>query len=49
MSGDKYLSKFVTILRNWWEEILNYFIDRVTNGFLKGLNGAYRVVMTRGL
>jgi len=24
-TGDRFLSKFVKTLRNWWHEILNYF------------------------
>jgi transposase len=42
---DKHLAKFVSTLRNWWEEILNYFIDRITNGFVEGLNGTLRAMM----
>jgi transposase len=44
---DKYLLKFVNTLRNWWTEILNYFIARVTNGFVEGLNRALRAIMDR--
>jgi transposase len=33
---DKFLLKFVATLLNWWTEILNYFIERVTNGFVEG-------------
>lgn len=44
-TGNKYLAKFVTTLRNWWDEILNYFIQGVTNGFVEGLNGALRTIM----
>jgi transposase len=44
-TGNKYLAKFVTTLRNWWDEILNYFIERVTNGFVEGLNGALRAII----
>ncbi|GKT10385.1 transposase [Desulforhabdus sp. TSK] len=44
LTGNKYLAKFVTTLRNWWEEILNYFIDRITNGFVEGLNGVLRTM-----
>jgi transposase len=44
-TGDKHLAKFVTTLRNWWEEILNYFIDRITNGFVEGVNGALRAMI----
>jgi transposase len=45
MTGNKYLAQFVTTLRYWWEQILNHFIDRITNGFVEGLNGALRAMM----
>jgi transposase len=38
---DRFLGQFVKTLRNWWDEILNYFNDRVTNGFVEGINRAY--------
>jgi transposase len=44
-TGNKYLTKFITTLHNWWEEILNYFIERITNGFVEGLNGALRTII----
>ena len=44
-TGNKYLTKFITTLHNWWEEILNYFIERITNGFAEGINGALRTIM----
>ena len=44
-TGNRHLTKFVTTLRNWWEEILNYFIEGVTNGFVEGLNGALRSII----
>lgn len=44
-TGNKYLAKFVTTLKNWWEEILNFFMERVTNGFVEGLNGVLRMIM----
>jgi transposase len=44
-TGNKYLSKFLTTLKNWWNEILNYFIDNTTNGFVEGLNGAIRNII----
>ena len=44
-TGNKYLAKFVTTLRNWWDEILNYFIEWVTNGFVEGLNNALRTII----
>jgi len=46
-TGDKYLLKFVTTLRNWWEEILNYFVQRITNGFPEGINRAIRAIIRR--
>lgn len=41
-AGNKYLSKFLATLNNWWDEILDYFIENTTNGFVEGLNGAIR-------
>lgn len=46
-TGDRYLAKFVTTLRNWWSEILRYFGDRVTNGFVEGMNRAIRAIIGR--
>ena len=46
-TGNKYLLKFVATLLNWWEEILNYFIERVTNGFPEGMNRAIRAIIRR--
>jgi transposase len=44
LTGDKYLSKFVVTFKNWREEILNYFIERITNGFVERLNYGLRTV-----
>jgi len=44
-TGNKYLAKFLKTLRNWREEILNYFIERITNGFVEGLNNALRATI----
>lgn len=44
-TGDKYLAKFVTTFRNWREQILNYFIERITNGFVEGVNNALRATI----
>lgn len=41
------LLKFVTTLRNWWDEFLNYFIARVTQGFVEGINNALRTIIRR--
>lgn len=46
-TGDRFLLKFVKTLRNWWPELLNYFDDRVTNGFVEGINRAIRVIINR--
>ena len=44
-TGDKYLAKFLTTLRNWQEQILNYLIERITNGFVEGINNALRATI----
>lgn len=46
-TGDKRLLKFVNTLTNWWDEFLNYFIDRVTQGFVEGINNAIRAIIRR--
>lgn len=45
LTGNKYLAKFATTLKNWKEEILNYFIERITNGFVEGLNNKLRTAV----
>lgn len=47
LTGSRYLRRFVKTLRNWWHEFLNYFIDRVTQGFVEGVNRAIRGIITR--
>ncbi len=46
-TGDKRLLKFINTLRNWWDEFLNYFNDRVTQGFVEGINNAIRATIRR--
>jgi len=46
-SGNKYLLDFVNTLTNWFEQILNYFDQRVTNGFVEGINRAIRLIIAR--
>ena len=46
-TGNRYLAKFVATLRNWWTEILRYFGERFTNGFVEGMNRAIRVIINR--
>ena len=43
-SGVSGLTKFLTTLRNWWEVILNYFQDRLTSGFVEGLNNKLKLI-----
>jgi transposase len=45
--GSRYLIKFVSTLRNWWHEFLNYFDERVTQGFVEGINRAIRGIINR--
>ncbi len=46
-TGDLFMKKFVGTLENWWGEILNYFFERITNGFVEGMNGAIRIIIRR--
>ena len=45
MTGNLFLLRFVGTLENWWNEILNYFVERVTNGFVEGLNNSIRNII----
>jgi len=47
ITGSRYLIRFVKTLRNWWHEFLNYFDDRVTQGFVEGINRAIRGIINR--
>jgi transposase len=44
----KALQKFVGTLRNWWHQILNYFVDRANNGFAEGVNLKIKMLNRRG-
>ena len=44
----KALLAFVKTLRNWWQQILNYFIDRHNNGFAEGVNLKIKMLNRRG-
>lgn len=46
-TGNRHMLKFVKTLRNWWEEFLNYFIERTTQGFVEGINRAIRGIINR--
>lgn len=45
LTKNRFLLDFVKTLRNWWQEILNYFIERITNGFVEGMNRAIRTII----
>jgi transposase len=47
-SSFKALKKFVGTLRNWWQQILNYFVGRVNNGFAEGVNLKIKMLNRRG-
>ena len=38
------LSTFIKTLRNRWEDILNYFHERLTSGKVEGLNNKIKVI-----
>ena len=44
-TGDKFLAKFIGTLKNWRDQILNYFIERISNWFVEGTNNALRVII----
>ena len=46
-TNNRYLLAFVKTLRNWWQQILNYFDERITNGFVEGINRAIRAIIWR--
>ena len=46
-TNTSYLRKFVRTLRNWWIEFLNYFEERITQGFVEGTNRAIRDIINR--
>ena len=39
--------KFLTTLENWLDKIANYFIDRLSSGFVEGLNNKVKVIKRR--
>ena len=47
-AGFKALKSFVSTLRNWWEQILNYFDGRYNNGFAEGVNLKIKMLNRRG-
>lgn len=46
-SGLPCFDSFLTTLDNWFEEITNYFIDRLNSGFVEGLNNKIKTLKRR--
>jgi transposase len=46
-SGLSCFDSFLKTLDKWLEEILNYFVDRQTSGFVEGLNNRIKVIKRR--
>ena len=46
-SGLHCFDNFLNLLRNWWEEITNYFIHRENSGFVEGFNNKVKVLKRR--
>jgi transposase len=49
LSGQSCFDKFISTLRNNWDEILNYFYhrQRKNSGFIEGLNNKIKVIKRR--
>ena len=39
--------RFINTLAGWWNEILNYFVERETSGFVEGFNNKIKVLKRR--
>ncbi len=39
-----YTNKFLKTLNNWKEYVLNYFLERVTNGIVEGINNKIKMI-----
>lgn len=46
-SGLNCFDSFLTTLTNWWDEITNYFIARLSSGFVEGFNNKVKVLKRR--
>jgi transposase len=46
-SGLTCFKKFLTTLNNWREEIANYFLKRLSSGFVEGLNNKIKTIKRR--
>ena len=46
-SGLHCFDKFINTLEHWWQEIINYFVNRENSGFVEGLNNKLKVLKRR--
>lgn len=46
-SGLRCFDSFLTTLRNWMNEITNYFVNRLSSGFVEGFNNKIKVLKRR--
>ena len=46
-SGLTCFDTFLTTLENWFEEVTNYFVDRLSSGFVEGLNNKIKTLKRR--
>jgi transposase len=46
-SGLSCCKDFIQTLDHWWDNILNYFVDRETSGFVGGFNNKLKVLKRR--
>lgn len=46
-SGLRCFDRFINTLAHWWNEILNYFVERETSGFVEGFNNKIKVLKRR--
>ncbi len=47
-AGLKALDTFLTTLDNWGQQILNYFNQHTSQGFVEGMNNRIKLIMRRG-
>ena len=46
-SEERCFDKFIHTLGRWWQEIINYFVNRDNSGFVEGLNNKLKVLKRR--
>jgi transposase len=46
-SGLLCFDNFIRLLRHWWEEITNFFVQRENSGFVEGFNNKVKVLKRR--